>query len=120
MGLEAQPRRCGLRGARSASPCNDSGWADTQMAMTNADKNQKWFLDAWHVVDGKAFASRRKPENTSALEPRMKGSVFLSAPYFEPEWTTRPSTAMAAWRMGFQPGLRDAQGLEVGFANLEE
>jgi hypothetical protein len=85
------------------------------MAMT-----ERWFIDAWNVVDGKAFASWRGPEQSTAREPRRKGSVFLCAPYFEPEWTSRPSTAMAAWRIGFQSGLRDSEQAEIGFNGLEE
>lgn len=80
----------------------------------------KWFLDSWAVVDGKAFASHREPEAPSSTIPRRKASVFLAAPYFEPEWTTRPSTALAAWRLGFQPGLRDSTGDEIEFQTLEE
>lgn len=88
------------------------------MAVTG-EGSLLWFLDAWHVVDGRAFASRRLPEEPTNTAPRTKGSVFLSAPYFEPEWTSRPSTAMAAWRLGFQPGLRGANGEEIGFSSLE-
>lgn len=81
---------------------------------------ERWFLDAWNVVDGKAFASWRGAEPPRFKAPRRKGSVFLAAPYFEPEWTSRPSTALAAWRLGFQPGLHEQGQAEIGFDNLEE
>ena len=87
------------------------------MAMTGS---QSWHIDAWNVVGGQAFASFREREDEGKKTGRVEGGVFLGAPYFEPEWTGNPSTALAAARAAFQPGFWNDDGAEVSFASIEE
>jgi hypothetical protein len=87
------------------------------MAVTGS---QAWYIDAWNVVGGQAFASFREREEEGKKAGRAEGGVFLGAPYFEPEWTSNPSTALAAARAAFQPGFWNDDGAEVAFTSLEE
>jgi hypothetical protein len=74
-----------------------------------------WYLDAWAVRDGVAFASVRPPDSIDA-----RNTVFLSVPELQPTPVGRITTALAATRRGFQAGLRDFGGVEVAFDNLSQ
>jgi len=82
--------------------------------LTDTTKNL-WFIDAWAVLDGYAFASRRPPKSIDA-----EVIFFVAPPYFEPEPVASLATALAATRGHFQEGFRDAEGAEIGFATLDQ
>jgi hypothetical protein len=75
-----------------------------------------WYLDAWSVRDGMAFASRRGPGERKA----GRSCVYLAVPGLEPEPTTNTAAALWADRAGFQPGLHDMERREVAFASLAQ
>lgn len=76
--------------------------------------SENWFLDAWNVLDGVAFASLRLPEADEALT-----SVALGPPDWSPVALGRLSTGWAATRYGgFQRQLRGEEGEEVAFPSL--
>lgn len=77
---------------------------------------EAWYLDAWSVRDGMAFASRRGPGERRT----GRSCVYLTVPGLEPEPV--PSTAAALWadRAGFQPGLYDFERREIEFESLEQ
>ena len=74
-----------------------------------------WYLDAWAVLDGLAFASDRSKNQISS-----DSTVFLSVPDLEPVPVGRISTALRATRAGFQEGFLDADGEEIGFDTLDQ
>ncbi|MFN7983033.1 MAG: hypothetical protein U0Q11_14340 [Vicinamibacterales bacterium] len=78
--------------------------------MNTRDDN--WFIDAWSVMDGYAFASRRTSDSLQA-----DAVFFVGPPYFEPEPVASLATALAATRAHFQEGFR-IEGQEVAFASL--
>jgi hypothetical protein len=74
-----------------------------------------WYLDAWAVRDGVAFASSRPPDSVDA-----RNTVFLSIPDLQPTPVGRITTALGATRRGFQAGLRDLNGVEVAFESIAQ
>ncbi len=77
--------------------------------------NQPWYVDAWAVHDGKAFASRRPPDSIEA-----EATVFMSVPDLQAVPVGRISTALRATRNGFQDGFRDGEGNEIAFDTLAQ
>jgi hypothetical protein len=75
---------------------------------------QAWYIDAWSVIDGYAFASARSPDSLDAT-----ATFVLSPPYFEPEPVASLATALAATRGHFQEGYR-LNGEEVRFDAPEQ
>lgn len=75
-----------------------------------------WYIDAWAVRDGMAFASERAPNSIKEVQ----STVFLSVPALEPVPIGRISTALRATRSGFQDKFHDLDGAEVPFQNLEQ
>jgi hypothetical protein len=76
---------------------------------------RSWFIDAWAVRDGVAFASLRSEHDIDAVN-----TVFLSVPALEPIPVGRISTALRATRGSFQAGFRDAENHEIAFDNLTQ
>lgn len=74
-----------------------------------------WYIDSWAVLDGLAFASSRSNNEINA-----GSTVFLSVPDLEPIPVGRISTALRATRAGFQDGLLDPDGEEIGFETLDQ
>jgi hypothetical protein len=74
-----------------------------------------WYIDAWAVLDGLAFASEREPDSLKAST-----TVFLSVPDLEPIPVGRLSTALRAQRASFQEGFRNDAGSELGLTTLEQ
>jgi hypothetical protein len=74
-----------------------------------------WYIDAWAVRDGVAFASARPAESVDA-----RNTIFLSVPDLQPTPVGRITTALGATRRGFQAGLRDFEGVEVAFDNIAQ
>ena len=74
-----------------------------------------WYLDAWAVRDGVAFASVRPANSVDA-----RNTVFVSVPDLQPTPVGRITTALGATRRGFQAGLRDYDGEEVAFDSLAQ
>src|SRR4051794_3224160 len=85
------------------------------MEMTSKWSRLPWYIDAWAVHDGRAFASRRTAESIAA-----EATVFLSVPDLEAVPVGRISTALRATRSGFQDGLRDPGGSEIAFRTLDQ
>lgn len=83
--------------------------------MEVSEASCAWYLDAWAVRDGVAFASVRPPDSIDA-----RNTVFLSVPDLQPTPVGRITTALAATRRGFQAGLRDLDGTEVAFDSLNQ
>lgn len=78
-----------------------------------------WFVDAWAVRDGAAFASLRRPSLPVGEE--AVNTVFLCVPDLEPVPVGRRSTALSATRRHFQDGLRDEDGEnEIAFSTVEQ
>jgi len=75
---------------------------------------QQWYIDAWSVTDGYAFASARPPDSLDAF-----ATFFVCPPYFEPEPVASLATALAATRGHFQEGYR-IDGAEVPFDSPEQ
>ncbi len=75
----------------------------------------RWYIDAWAVLDGRLFASRRPPESIES-----ENTVFLSVPDLEPVPIGRISTGLRATRSGFQEGFRDEDGNEIAFETLSQ
>ena len=75
---------------------------------------QQWYIDAWSVIDGYAFASARPPDSLEAV-----ATFFVCPPYFEPEPVASLATALAATRGHFQEGYR-IEGAEVPFDSAEQ
>jgi len=75
----------------------------------------KWFIDAWAIVDGYAFASRRAPDSIDATQ-----TMFMAAPDFQLVPVARISTALRATRGPFQSRFHDEEGDEIGFDSLEQ
>jgi hypothetical protein len=82
--------------------------------MSDADGHH-WFIDAWAVLDGYAFASFRRPDS---LDTDV--TLFVAPPYFEPEAVASLATALGATRGHFQEGFRGTDGGEVAFGTLGE
>jgi hypothetical protein len=92
-------------------------------------KQQKWYVDAIDPLDGIVFASLREPifeldidtneEELTSLEGRISQSLFISAPYFEPEKLGSFATALGATRAGLQSALFDEDG-EIPFETIED
>ena len=78
------------------------------------DDNRNWYIDAWAVLDGYAFASLRSPDSIEASV-----TFFVAPPYFEPEPVASLATALAATRGHFQEGFRHGED-EVLFDSLEQ
>lgn len=79
------------------------------------DNDQRWYIDAWAVLDGYAFASLRRPHSIEASI-----TFFVAPPYFEPEPVASLATALAATRGHFQEGFHDGEGEEIPFDTLEQ
>ena len=80
-----------------------------------------WFIDAWAVYDGVAFASRSAPEirgTTRVVEAET--TVFLSVPDLEPIPVGRITTGLRAARASYQDGYFDLDGTEIAFDSLED
>lgn len=75
-----------------------------------------WYLDAWSVRDGMAFASRRGPGDRASGQ----SCVYLAVPGLEPEPTGNAAAALWADRAGFQPGLYDRERREIAFESLAQ
>jgi hypothetical protein len=75
---------------------------------------EHFFIDAWCPVDGVAFVSRRHAEFA-----RVKQTVYVAPPFFEPEPIASIATALAATHGHFQLGFYD-QEQEIAFDNLDE
>lgn len=73
-----------------------------------------WFIDAWSVRDGMAFASQRAAD--ARLQTRR--CIYLAVPALEPEPVSGPSAALWASRAGFQLGFRDEEGFEIGLPDV--
>lgn len=82
--------------------------------MSLAD-GRHWFIDAWAVLDGYAFASFRSADSLDA-----DVTLFVAPPYFEPEPVASLATALGATRGHFQEGFHGPNGAEVPFATLPE
>ena len=82
--------------------------------MKTGDR-QQWFIDAWAVLDGYAFASLRAPDSIDA-----EVTLFVSPPYFEPEPVASLATALAATRGHFQDRFLDEDGREIAFPTLAQ
>jgi hypothetical protein len=76
--------------------------------------SQRWYIDAWSVIDGYAFASLRPPDSLDAL-----ATFFVCPPYFEPESVASLATALAATRGHFQESYRVGNE-EVPFDSPEQ
>jgi len=74
-----------------------------------------WFIDAWAVLDGYAFASFRRANSLGA-----DVVLFVAPPYFEPEPVASLATALGATHGHFQEGFRDEAGIEIAFETLEQ
>lgn len=74
-----------------------------------------WYLEAWAVRDGVAFASARPAESVDA-----RNTIFLCVPDLQPTPVGRITTALGATRRGFQAGLRDSNGVEVAFDSIAQ
>ena len=74
-----------------------------------------WYIDAWSIRDGAAFASRRQPQSREA-----ENTVFIAVPDLEPVPVGRLSTALSATRRCFQAGLWNDDDSEVAFESLEQ
>lgn len=83
--------------------------------MEIADSSRAWFVDAWAVRDGTAFASHRSPESIEA-----DNTVFLSVPSLQPTPVGRITTALGATRRCFQDRLHDENREEVAFESLTQ
>lgn len=82
------------------------------MGVTN-----QWFVDAWAVRDGLAFASYRGRDDIRGAER----SVFIAVPNLDAIPVGRASTALWATRANFQDGFVSREtGDEIGFGTLEE
>ncbi len=79
------------------------------MEMTN------WYIDAWSIRDGAAFASRRQPKSRDA-----ENTVFIAVPDLEPVPVGRLSTALSATRRCFQAGLWNEDENEAAFESIEQ
>lgn len=80
-----------------------------------------WYIDAWDVPGGVAFASRRELETGSGrADEHVSATVHLAAPYFEPTSVASRATALSATRGAFQWGFFGPDGEEVGFDTLAE
>ncbi|TDO44582.1 hypothetical protein EV643_11582 [Kribbella sp. VKM Ac-2527] len=79
-----------------------------------------WFIDAWAVYDGVAFASRSAPEiRRTDLMTEAETTVFLSVPDLEPIPLGRITTGLRAARASFQDGFFDPDGTELAFDSLD-
>jgi len=78
---------------------------------------RRWYIDAWAVRDGAAFASFRSEDTIEDAG----NTVFLSVPALEPIPVGRISTALRATRGCFQAGFHDDdEGREVAFDDLDQ
>ena len=79
-----------------------------------------WFIDAWAVYDGVAFASRSAPEiRRTDRMAEAETTVFLSVPDLEPIPLGRITTGLRAARASFQDGFFDPDGTEIAFGSLD-
>src|SRR4051812_46889551 len=97
------------RAQENQLPYRDPSWARVPMEMN------MWYIDAWSVWDGLAFASERMADTIQS-----SATVFLSVPDLEPIPVGRISTALRATRASFQDGFHDESGSEFGFVDLEQ
>lgn len=74
-----------------------------------------WFIDAWAVRDGVAFASLRSEHDIDAIN-----TVFFSVPSLEPIPVGRISTALRATRGSFQASFHNLENHEIAFDNLTQ
>jgi hypothetical protein len=80
-----------------------------------------WFIDAWAVYDGVAFASRSAPEIRRTTQVvKAETTVFLSVPELEPIPVGRVTTGLRAARASYQDGFFDLEGAEIAFPSLED
>jgi hypothetical protein len=84
-------------------------------ADINGSNMKKWYFDAWDVLDGLAFTSKRSAELIDADH-----TVFFSVPELEPVPVGRISTGLLATRFNFQQGFRNREGEEIGFDSLDQ
>jgi hypothetical protein len=77
--------------------------------------SRSWFIDAWAVRDGVAFASRRFDNSVDATN-----TIFMSVPALEPIPVGRITTALGATRGCFQAGLFGTDGHEIAFDDLNQ
>ncbi len=102
-----------------------------EMRRENEEKQRRaageprWFVDAWAVEDGRAFASYREAESTATVGRPATGdheerTVYLEAPFFHADPVAHPAIARRAARSGFQDGLVDDSGAEIGFDSVEQ
>ncbi|TWD83075.1 hypothetical protein FB561_4230 [Kribbella amoyensis] len=79
-----------------------------------------WFIDAWAVFDGVAFASRSDPAiRRTDRVTEAETTVFLSVPELEPIPLGRITTGLRAARASFQDGFFDDEGTEIAFGSLD-
>jgi hypothetical protein len=78
-------------------------------------RSPRWYIDAWAVFDGYAFASLREAGSIQA-----DVTCFVAPPYFEPEPVATLATALGATRGCFQDRLLDSNGEEMPFDSLEQ
>jgi hypothetical protein len=74
-----------------------------------------WFIEAWNVLDGLAFAAERADEHSEIQQMR-----FLAAPHFAPEFVAHPGTMSAATRRLFQDGFYDEDQAAIAFDSIEQ
>lgn len=82
-----------------------------------------WYVDAWSVYDGAAFATRRQPQDgdqQGAAVDEGANTVFVCVPDLQPVPVGRRSTALSACRRNFQYGLTSAGGSEIAFDDLQQ
>jgi len=79
------------------------------------DLRLAWYIDAWAVVDGFAFASLRPPRSINA-----ERTIFVAPPEFEPVPIARISTALRATRGPFQAGFFNESGVEIRFESVAQ
>lgn len=80
----------------------------------------RWYVDAWAVVDGKLFASRRAPDTATDYLSTAEATVFISVPDLQAVPVGRITTALRATRSSFQDRLRGANGAEIPFDTLDQ
>jgi hypothetical protein len=77
--------------------------------------DRAWFIDAWAVRDGAAFASFR---HRNALD--ATNTVFLAVPALQPTPVGRITTALGATRYCFQDRFHDDTETEIAFESLAQ
>jgi hypothetical protein len=80
-----------------------------------------WYIDAWSVLDGIAFASQRGPRDWDApvLTPAVT-TVLIGPPDWRAVGIAKLTTALAATRGTFQEGVFDEEDAEIAFDSLDD